>query len=224
MRKIKSTIKSRWLSKYLPVALACMSLVGYHTSAFAENLEQDRASNNRVEINDEDYEVAYGGGNEESSEPASGNKITVNDGNIGAVLGGVSASGDVKGNQIIIEDGEIRGVSGGISVVNHDLLNKAGNVSGNRVIIHGGTIQFVSGGEVAYTYLRDAGSDFDSSFSELCSADVFNNVVEIRDGSINGAVAGGIALTGSARNNYVEISKYRRRMGAQSDRYIIRFR
>ena len=201
MRKIKHK-KYKW-AKCLPLMLACF--FGYYSTAAAENVSPNGTSSNSIEINDENYDVVYGGGNEESSEDAIDNRIKVNGGELGGVLGGVAASGNVEGNEITINDGNIEGVTGGLSVVNSDLFNASGNVSNNKVIIHGGTIQFVSGGEVAYTYSINGSSDLTAELLRLGNGNVFGNSVKVDGGTI-GDIRGGAALSGDAFNNTIEIS------------------
>ena len=203
--------KIHWLKKYLPLALAC-SLIN-PSASFAQTVAPEDNVNNRVTIDDGEYEIngenfsaedaidiVKGGGSEATSNDVLYNNVTIDGGDISDAIGGVSAAGEVKNNTVTVNDGTLDGVIGGLSIANHSLSNEAGNVSGNRVVIHGGTIQFVSGGEVAYTYTRDG-----DGASTSTGANVFNNIVEINGGTIGSAI-GGAALNGDAYGNTINLN------------------
>ena len=214
MRKIKN----RRLSKILPLMLACAGMIGYQSTAFAEDVRPSTSINNKVTVDEKTYDVngstaeyegdidvVYGGGGETNENYTTSNGVTINGGEIGAVIGGVAASGDAAYNVVEINGGNISGVTGGLTVVNHELNNEAGAVTGNRIMIHGGTIQFVSGGEVAYTYYADGSNGVNEEILALATGNVTDNVVEINGGTINGRAVGGVALGGDAVGNAVVI-------------------
>ena len=214
MRKIKN----RRLSKILPLMLACAGMIGCQSTALAEDVRPTSSINNKVTVDEKTYDVngstaehegdidvVYGGGSETNENYTTSNGVTVNGGEIGAVLGGVAASGDAAYNVVEINGGDIGGVTGGLTVVNHELNNEAGAVTGNRIVIHGGTIQFVSGGEVAYTYYADGSNGVSEEILALATGNVTDNVVEINGGAINGRAVGGVALGGDAVGNKVVV-------------------
>ncbi len=196
MRKIK--IKSDWIKKYLPLALACSLFTP--SASFAQNVEPEGNVNNQVTVDDDTYRIngesfssedginiVKGGGSEASLNDVMYNNVAVDGGSIDYVMGGVS-EGDVKNNTVTVNDGTIENAIGGLGI-------GGTSVSGNRVIIHGGTITFVSGGNIASITDWSTGDD-----------SVFNNSVEINGGTIDGKVIGGAAFDGDAYGNTIDIN------------------
>ncbi len=185
--------KKRWLKKNLSALIACAGLITFNVPGFAASGASD---------------VVHGGGDEESSEDVTDNTVIVESGyDVKEVIGGVSAEGVVKNNTVEINGGSLEGAVGGVSVVNSEAGNVAGNVEGNKVIMRGGSAKYISGGEVGYLYPRDGDETPDvtqSNFQE--GGEVSSNKVTIEGGNVTGAVVGGSALTGSARNNSVAIT------------------
>ena len=208
------SVRYRQLKKILLATLATTTI--FHGTVYAEQSVQPSAtSDNSVEVNDENYSVngettaveenydmVYGGGNEQNSAPSTDNRVTINGGQINGVFGGISTTGSVRGNLVTINGGKIiGGVSGGLAFFPYN-GSSAGNVYDNHVVINGGTIDFVSGGEVAYSYPADGSTP---DFSQFQGGLVYNNSVRINGGNITGGINGGAALTGSVTGNLVDI-------------------
>ncbi len=173
----------------------------------AEDLKQDSPSENNVTVN-EDYDMVYGGGDETNAENSFLNRVTVNGGKIGGVIGGMSMSGKAYNNTVIINGGNILGgVVGGVTFFPYDSNATAGDIYGNQIIINGGTVNFVSGGEIAYTYPTASDSDF-NFYPEnfLIGRNVSDNSISINGGNITDGVSGGSALTGNVSNNTINLN------------------
>ena len=184
--------RKRWLKKNLSALIACAGLITFNMPVFAASGASE----------------VVRGGNEESSEDVTENQVVVysSEGKEG-VIGGVAAEGKVEKNKVEINGGSFEAAVGGMSVVNSEAENVAGNVVGNEVIMRGGSAQYISGGEVGYLYPRDGDETPDVTQSNFQSGgDVSENKVKIEGGTVTGAVVGGSALSGSARNNEVVIS------------------
>lgn len=188
----------------------------FHGTVYAaQSVQPGGTSDNSVEVDEknysvngettaveEDYDIVYGGGNEENSSSATGNRVNINGGNLNGVFGGVSSTGSVRGNNVTINGGKILGgVSGGLAYFSYN-GTRAGNVFENSVIVNGGTINFVSGGEVAYSYPVDGSTP---DFSQFQGGRVYNNYVRINGGNITGGINGGAALTGDVTDNTIDI-------------------
>lgn len=225
MHKIKNKTRNRWLMKHLPMLLACAGVISYGSMVSAENVKPELSSQNKVTVNDnsseingttnvesESIDIVYGGGDEENEGLASNNRVDVNGGELGGVIGGISSAGVVSGNRVIINGGNITGgVSGGITFFSYDGKTVAGDVLRNEVIINGGTINYVSGGEIGYAYPRDESETPNNSLSHFRQGgNVSENRVEINGSRkstvITGGVTGGAALTGKANNNTIDIN------------------
>lgn len=155
-----------------------------------------------------EYDAIFGGGNEQNSAEATGNRVTINGGNINGVFGGISTNGNVHSNFVLINGGNVLGgVIGGVIYFPYDSTSSVGNVTGNTVFIKGGTVNFVSGGEIAYAYPTE-GSEPDLTQEIFQSGgDVSENLAQIEDGAtVTNGVAGGVALTGSATGNTVNLN------------------
>ena len=135
----------------------------------------------------------------------SGTYNLVTGGYSGFDFGNSSIFNVMSNRSILINGGTINGVVGAFSVFALDGTNSAQDVFGNRVVINGGTISYVSGGEVGYYYLGN-GNELDLSNPRFLSGNVYKNSVTINDGTINGDVVGGAALTQSSYENSVTIN------------------
>ena len=134
------SVRYRQLKKILLATLATTTI--FHGTVYAEQSVQPSAtSDNSVEVNDENYSVngettaveenydmVYGGGNEQNSAPSTDNRVTINGGQINGVFGGISTTGSVRGNLVTINGGKIiGGVSGGLAFFPYN-GSSAGNV------------------------------------------------------------------------------------------------
>ena len=114
-----------------------------------------------------------------------GNRVTVNGGNIRNVLGGINMVIlpvlNVTGNSVIINDGTVyEAVYGGVGSGPNPVTN-------NSVTVNGGTVAVVYGGESG-------------------TADATGNSVTINGGTVTGDIYGGNSFGNSKTNNRVTIN------------------
>ena len=213
MRKLKN--KHRRLIKIL---IACASVLGCSPLASAQDVKPETTANNHVEVSDENYavnntseeyegelEMVYGGGDEDGSEPASGNQIEITGGKItGGVIGGISSTGDVSYNRIEINGGFVENAIGGVTSFAYGNDNEPGNVVGNEVIVRGGEVGYVSGGEIGVSYADDENMPESSRFQQMPVA-AENRVRIEADGKITGGIIGGVTYNGMVVGNTIDI-------------------
>ena len=169
-------------------------------------IEEDLAGN-VLDVEGEDYNMIYGGGDEASEDPSSRNKIIFKGRRANGIFGGMSTTGNVSKNTISMSGGYVAGgIIGGVTYFPYDSEGSAGNVFGNEIEVSGGTVNFVSGGEVSYTYPNSGSFTLDTTQERfLKGGEVYNNKVTINDGIVANGIIGGSSIAGKVRDNTIEI-------------------
>ena len=192
-----STTKKQRRKKFLMFGLATALLT---SNGGGVCLNPTFAAETSEDADSSDASIQFGGGDENTPGPVSGNKFPIYGGTYEALFGGMSMS-KVADNFIVINGVTVNGIVGGVSIYYGNGI--VGDVYGNRVELNGSNAVNVSGGEIAYAYITTgtAPTDFSAALGN-----VYNNSVYITGSTVTQGVVGGSALGGDAFDNKIYIT------------------
>lgn len=167
--------------------------------------ESGIVNNNNIDISNSDIKGTVYGGASKNSE-VSNNQVTVDSSSIKtSIYGGFSINGEVSNNQVIVNNSEATYIYGGKS---------NGNANNNQVTIEGNTLikDTVDGGNSIDGYVNNNKVNIKSGTINgkvrggLGDKEVSDNIVNISGGTINNEIYGGYSYRDISNRNKVNIS------------------